>query len=475
MRNMKFRIARLLAVVISALSVVSCNFGDEQEIDYETVSMITEFAFNEDIKVYDKYYVLDKSGKDSLVIDTTYISKEDCKFTIDQNNKQIYNVDSLPYGTDVTAMKATIDYKGYNLSRVLREEGEELIDTVFSNTDQVDYTKPVRFKVYAQVINVTDVYTVDVRVHKVDPDKMEWKKVFDSFSGGEVTGEQRSVLFGNKIYTYAEVAGYDAAVYVTDASGTPSWTRNYVTAGEKLNINSACVYGGYIYMTSVSGNVYRSADGVAWTRHNALGGGIKTFVGAMDYEGGRRLIALGTDGAGRVFKVTDDGETWNGTTAQVPATFPEDCFSCFERRSKTNSSINNFYAMGREPELGAISDTASFSWFTLDGIEWSDMKTNYVLRLPKMTKPTYIYYGDETLAFGTGPKYSFNSFYRSEEYGLVWRECEDDPELPEAFNGRGMYSALVDNDNYIWVIWSSSEKNSDEVWRGKLNRTYFTD
>lgn len=475
MRNMKFGITRLLAVAIAVLSVASCKFGDEQDYDYETVSMITSFAFNEDVKVYDKYYVQDKSGKDSLVIDTTYVGKDDCKFTIDQNSKQIYNVDSLPYGADVTAITATIEYKGYNLSRVLREEGETLVDTTFSNKDKVDFTKPVRFKVYAQVINITDVYTVDVRVHQVDPDKMEWKKVADSFTGGEVTGEQRSVLFSGKVYTFAEVAGCDAVAYVTEASASPSWTRTEISAGEKLNVNSACVYGGYIYMTSVSGNVYRSADGVSWTRHDALGGGITTFVGVMDYEGGRRLIALGTDGAGRVFKVTDDGESWNGTTAQVPASFPEDCFSGFERRLKTNSSINNFYVMGREPESGAISDTASFSWFTLDGIEWSDMKTNYVLRLPKMTRPTYIYYGDETLAFGTGPKYSFDAFYYSEEYGLVWRKHEDDPLLPEEFRGRGMYSALVDNDNYIWVIWSSSDKNSDEVWRGKMNRTYFAD
>ena len=66
--------------------------------------------------------------------------------------------------------------------------------------------------------------------------------------------------------------------------------------------------------------------------------------------------------------------------------------------------------MGRERSDYALSDTASFAWFTLDGLEWAEMRANYTLVLPKMTKPTYMFYGDETLAFGYGPKTAFESF-----------------------------------------------------------------
>ena len=50
-----------------------------------------------------------------------------------------------------------------------------------------------------------------------------------------------------------------------------------------------------------------------------------------------------------------------------------------------------------------------------------------------------------------------------------------DPALPEEFAGRNEYSSLVDDDDNVWIIWSASEKNSDEVWRGKINKAYFSE
>lgn len=471
---MKFKLNCLVFLAISLFTLISCDFGDQDfDDEYETISMITSVAFKDDLKVFSRKAGTTSSGADTTIINTTYIAAEDCRFTIDQKNKHIYTSDSLPFGTDVSNVTITIGYKGYNLTKVLKEDGDNVTDTTWSNVDPIDLRKPVKFKVYAQVINVYDIYTVEARVHQVDPMKMGWTKISDSFSGGEADGEQRSILFNGKIYTFAYTGG-TPAIFSTDVNDGNSWRKDIPSFPESMNINSVCTYGRQIYMASTNGNVYTSDDGLNWSKKENLSGNILTFVGKMQYKSNERLIALSSAGEGREIKVSDDGQTWQAS-ASVSEYFPEDCFSGFEKRSLTNSSINNYYVMGRERSDYALSDTASFAWFTLDGLEWAEMRANYTLVLPKMTKPTYMFYGDETLAFGYGPKTAFESFYYSEDLGLVWREKTGDPALPEEFAGRNEYSSLVDDDDNVWIIWSASEKNSDEVWRGKINKAYFSE
>ena len=164
--------------------------------------------------------------------------------------------------------------------KVLKEDGDNVTDTTWSNVDPIDLRKPVKFKVYAQVINVYDIYTVEARVHQVDPMKMGWTKISDSFSGGEADGEQRSILFNGKIYTFAYTGG-TPAIFSTDVNDGNSWRKDIPSFPESMNINSVCTYGRQIYMASTNGNVYTSDDGLNWSKKENLSGNILTFVGKM--------------------------------------------------------------------------------------------------------------------------------------------------------------------------------------------------
>ncbi|MBR1718851.1 MAG: hypothetical protein IJ726_00280, partial [Phocaeicola sp.] len=65
----------------------------------------------------------------------------------------------------------------------------------------------------------------------------------------------------------------------------------------------------------------------------------------------------------------------------------------------------------------------------------------------------------------------FKYFYRSTDQGIHWKAVKEDILFPTEFaelynNASGNFSYTVDENNYLWIMWS----NSSNVWRGRINK-----
>lgn len=465
------KIVNILILLFATVALSSC-LGEPDDIEVTSTTLIKSFALGADVTVYTSNMVKNSDGQLVEVKDTTTYSADSVKFTIDQITRTIYNRDSLPVGSDLTKMPVTMYSAGAYAMRITTDAQGNDVDTVWTATDSLNLTKPVRFKVYAADETTTRIYTLKVNVHKVDPDSLVWNRYATSFSTGEVTGAQRTVVLNDNIITYAS-SGDQTYAYVNSwKSPAASWDRQQLTGISQANVLSAYVYDGQVYMTTADGRIMTSEDGISW-QATTLDGNIRTIVGVVTCNNKPRMIAITEDNGTKTFRVTEDGATWLTQTATVPQGFPVDNFKGFEQRLSTNKQQYRLTVMGQEDTENALNDSLSYSWFTYDGIEWTDMVGATVLHLPKMTNPTYMYYNGQTIGFGYGPEEHFNTFYWSEEYGLVWKKKTRKMMLPYDFEGRTEYSSVLTPDNYIWIMWSKTDKNSDEVWRGRVNKLGF--
>lgn len=453
---------------------VSC-LGTEDELQPSQLNMVTSCEFGADIVSYTSDFVRNSAGEMVEVHDTTTYSADEFPFTIDQINKLIYLEDSLPYGSRIDKMPITIHSAGAYGVRLVDDGngGEE--EVAWLSTDSLDLREPVRIRVYASDEISTSTYTIKVTVHQVEPDSLIWNKVSDSFSAGEAVGRLRTVVLGDELLTFAETSA-GLAVYKNNWQAVSSvWDKHLLgTDMAEAEVGSAQVFGGKVFMTTADGQVKVSSDGVAWQTAQ-LDGQVETLVGTITTGGISHLVTIVSEDGVKKFKLTTDGNSWGSEEGIVPESFPIDNFTGFECGLATNSSHYRLCVMGTEDPLTAINDTTTFAWFTLDGVDWTEMEGASTLRLPKLTLPTMIYYAGETLAFGTGDNEKLSRLFTSEDYGLVWREKTKDMRLEYSFEGRTNYSAVVDGDNWLWVFFSNENGGSDVVWRGRVNRLGFDD
>ena len=96
-----------LCVAALILSGVSCNSSDDEQITYTLSESVRVSAFS-------------LAANDSVLanLDTIF-------FTIDLNGGQIYNADSLPKGTDVSALIANISFDNVGRARGTKDRSSE--------------------------------------------------------------------------------------------------------------------------------------------------------------------------------------------------------------------------------------------------------------------------------------------------------------------------------------------------------------
>lgn len=459
----------IAAVVVLASSCL----GTEDVVEPSEYNLVRSCEFGAPVVAYTSDMVRNAQGQMVEVRDTVTYAADNFQFTIDQVSRLIYLRDSLPFGSRIDKMPITITSAGaYGV--LLEDEGNGgERETVWNSTDSLDLTEPVRIKVYASDEVSARVYTIKVSVHQVEPDSLVWHKVSDSFSSGAVTGSTRTLVLGDELVTLAATDGGVAVYKNSWRNPSASWTETLLGADmADAVVGSAQVFGGQILVVNSAGRVMASADGISWSEM-ALGGTVEALVGAVTVDGVDNLVAIVDDGGTRQFRLTGDGQSWTDDAGAVPEAFPIGNFTGFELPLATNSRQHRLCVMGAEDPEAALNDTTSFAWYTLDGIRWTEMEGASTLRLPKLELPTLLHYAGETWAFGTGEDEKLTRLFTSEDYGLVWREKTRDARLDYSFEGRTAYSAVVDGDGWLWMVFSSEDGRNDEVWRGRVNRLGF--
>ena len=159
------KLCLLLAVIVC---LVSCKAKDSTETTLYSDAVITGFTLGS----FNQYTPVETA--DTAYTEKTVLSGSNYQFTIDQLNRQIYNADSLPVGTDAKHLLCTVTTlnNGYITLRDTTQAGAYYY---FSSSDSIDFSFPRIIRIYATDGEGFTDYTVRVNVHKEVGDAFVWQ------------------------------------------------------------------------------------------------------------------------------------------------------------------------------------------------------------------------------------------------------------------------------------------------------------
>lgn len=449
-------LSALAGLFFVTLAVTSCLDSDNNNVEYSSDDTIKAFR-----------------------LDTIYGVKYN--FTIDQINRWIFNVDSVPFSSDTIINKILIDSLSVNGWVTIEKNGQ---DTIFTyTTDSLDFSNtmpdlggtPVKLKVHAYDGVNSREYSIEVRRHQQEPDSLVWSTPSLSFSQGNADGLQKTIILKNQLITYVS----NQVAYTSNLPFGSSWTVQSLSglSEENIKMTSFLLYKDKIYCVAESGKVFQSPDGLSW-QEAPISGNVVALIGAFpDYISGLVMEEGKT-------KFATTNSSFNGWDAdkEIPATFPTENISMASFKTNTNEEVYKYILMGKSTDK---TPGKTIPWFSFDGKQWASLATD-IYYCPEMEIPTIIYYNETLYAFGG----DFTKFYTSQDQGRIWKGIDKMVMFPDKFRGRKTYSTVIDPDNYIWIIWSKglaeytetdddddeitiTTPYDDEVWKGRINRLGF--
>ncbi len=451
---MKKNIAIYASLFMMLFLSASCNKDDETYVS-ETSPYAYAESFAIDNIAY-PFHELDVNGNDVIV--EKVVSGSEFKFVVDQKAKEIYNVDSLAYGTRVNKVVATLSCVG-----VPYRYDEAIGDYVyFSSTDSVDYTNPVKVLIKSTDATFDNFYTIKINVHKVDPELLVWEQFEDVALDG--VSPVKIVEKGASVYLFGVDAAGAPVVAVSSAEGAPSWdvTGTSLPSSEFSTIQ---VFGEKFYMLA-AGDLYASADAVSWEKVSEGNGFVSLFAVT---ENGAKLWAAGAD---KIY-YTLDGLNFVSSCA-LPSGFPLYNTTCITSSLSTNADISRAVLIGYAT-ADEQNEVKVWSSLTNDG-EWYEYDFgNNTIVCPTFKNMVVLGYDNAMFAFGgeavLGDRtYApYEKMFVSRDNGIVWKPCNDYTLLlPAELKGYdAAVAAVVSQGEYIWIATSAI------VWKGRINRLGF--
>lgn len=451
-------------ILLLALPFLFSACLDDDETTYELTSdaLISSFSIND---IETKVPALTADGNDTALVVTT--TGSDYSFVINQSENRIYNPDSLPVGTDITRVSLNLTIIGYS---VVYEKNQQ--DTLWTSADSLDFTQPVRLKVYAYD-GTTRSYTAQINVHQQDPDSLQWSRLDSRFSI-RAGSRQKAVCLGTKIYVFAE-GEHQVEMTCTDRQDGKNWTPlQEIGIASAADYASVITFDGRLHILADDG-LYVSDDGLQWSR----------TVDAADRSFSQLFAASSASlyglSNGQIVESADASEWQEAKESAkyfpVAEYFPTQHVAYAAYPLATNSAIERLVVIG---EREAASDTTAIVWSKLSTENtWTchGLSADNVYGCPKLKELAVVRFDGKLYAFGGEKDFAttlqvepFGVLYESIDNGLTWKERTEKVMLPPEFAGRTEhFSCVVDAEQFVWVMWSES----NEVWRGRINRLGF--
>ncbi|MCH5220363.1 MAG: hypothetical protein J1F20_07305 [Muribaculaceae bacterium] len=272
--NIKNISKALSLIVIANVVFSSCNSDDKTLYTLPSSATVRAFSLSPDKDVLNN-------------LDSVF-------FSIDLYNREIFNADSLPYGTRVQALTPVITTESASAVELVYqlENGNDTTINYLENTsDTIDFRHPVKLVVtsYDGATQVT--YTVRVNVHQLPTDTLVWSRLE---SGGLPTvftavKEQHTAMSpAGMFYCMTCYQEEYCMAYTTDPGG--SWVASKIALEFTPDINSLTATSDALYLKDSTGNLYSSTDsGMTW---EPTGAQASFILGAY---GSRLLTTLQSD------------------------------------------------------------------------------------------------------------------------------------------------------------------------------------
>ena len=478
-----------MAVMLSQLSVlVSCNKDDKEDSSYtystsDKTTLITAFSLQADGNVL--------------------ASLDSVHFTIDYDKGLIYNADSLPVGTDITALKVTLNFLNTVNSAVFNiteatVQADTTINYTTSMTQSIDFTGKTLLTVTSEDKSQVKDYEVKVLVHKVNPDTLiwneSWRRDLPGYRGSAIG---HKVVKQGDVYRILNYNGVESYLLTASSPNQGTWNSQRVELPFVPQVQSLVATDDALYMLDADGVLYTSADGSEWsscgvTWHSLLGAYNDRVLG----------IIHGDDG----YYHDEYPRSYNFTSSAVEDGFPVSHSSgMIVTDNKWTIAQQAMVVGGLDSNGKALSDVWGY-----DGNSWGKINNIHSTVMPALTDATlFAYYTyksakgvrryvrQETWYLMGGKKADGtlnNKIYLSDTQGISWREdgtTISQPEFMPKFYGAQAFvqfeTLTVGGNNaprrvssltgswecpYIYLFGGFNDQNQllPYVWRGVYNR-----
>lgn len=447
---MKRKFFAFIALITATLSLSSCLSSDETTVEYTHDTAITAFSLGS----LDRY-TKTKAGKDTLL--KANVKGSDYKFYIDQAQRLIYNVDSLPCGVRDTAILATISSKNNSPILLMDINKTDSVAAYYSSSDSINFSKRRFIRVYSSDYSAYAEYKVDVNVHKELPYEFKWHELAQNNSQLAAFSDLKAVACGDDIYVFGKTAEGTQVLKsaINDGSAWSSIMMNVNLSRDAYQ--SAVALEGKLYISD-GGKVYASADAARWELVSSENADVKQLIGASS----KNLYAYNTAAGISVSK--DKGVSWEQEKLDTDKAYlPTQNISMNVAGVLSAKDVENVMLLGTRDK--ALNDTVATTWLrTVDYDANEDGQWNYLeIEKNKSGKMPWL---DQviTCAADTGFVALGNNgkWYKSQDAGLTWKQ-DAMVVLPAKFATEGRFAFCRDKQHYYWII------RNGYVWRGRFN------
>lgn len=458
MRN-KITSLALLLLVVCVMS--SCLNSDDTEFTTYDDTAVTSVTLGT-LKAYRQTKSKVNPEKDSVY--TISVTGSSYPVYIDQIKHEIYNVDSLPVGTDLAHVLITVNTKNSG-TPVLKSLTSDSI-SIINNADSLDFTQPREIIVYSQSGMYRQSYTMKLSAHQEYADSFRWSRLADNAMIAAYTSV-KAKTFGNNLYLLGATDS-GAELKKTEISDGSSWDA--VPFPAALSADASIIADSQNLYVLSNETIYTSADGATWTVLPAAG--IAQLVGVCENE----MYAISTSGD---IMVAKDGDlSWTVDKKDSDMKYlPTQSVCSVSGATATNKDVSRIIMVGNRDASVYSADTTAVVWSKIvdrnliDGQPWAYQmySENNRLPLPSLSGLSVVSYGGSMIAIGGDGQAAcketgFKQMYYSFDCGITWHNNKLF-QLPVDFTAKNATLA-VDKDNYIWII----ATGSGQVWRGRLNQ-----
>ena len=451
---------QLLAILV--VTAVSCN---SKSTDDETEIAVTPAL------VAVKNFKLNANDSVLSKLDSVF-------FSIDLKTGVIFNADSLPKGTNVSKLLATITFANTMTKAELsfmKDDEEVTIDYLTNPNDTIDFTNPVTLDVTAQDGINTFTYQIRVNVHNQEPDTLIWDKLAVSVLPSRYPDPvaQKTVCQKERIYTLIEEYNGEYTLSRSVNLMEGEWEKTPLKLDFVPSVESFTATPDNLWMLGDEGNLYDSTDGFTW---NSKGENWISILGAYQDS----ILGIRDSGNGYVHSQYPQEEGFEESPL-------EDGFPV--RNSSFLGVVDNSWypkpfaimACGTTEE-GNISNAV----WAYDGESWAIINDTTLPSLDKPMMVRYVVYRDTPYIFtqrefdvwllfgGVNQEGEMNrKVYMTYDNGVDWKLAPDLMQLPESLPSLGGADAIVvgyDLTADLSEAWTPVESTKTSLW----TRTTYT-
>ena len=447
------QITKLLFAILIVYGLSSCN---SDSTDYTATSASSDaqiYSFKISAKPYTK--------EDTI----NYPIMAKTRFSIDQFKASIYNTDSLPYKTTLRNVYASVGFGSSSPSKLQVIYPDSIVD--WNGTDSLDFSTVPKIKVTAADGSASIEYSIDVRIHKVDPDTLTWSEIKTLEQASSIK-KQKTLLIDNKTF-YTFSIDTDNKLYLHSADKATAYKPRVAISGldaNKIRLESITYFNDRFYAVDTDNKAY-SADknGLVWNKNHD---NIVNIVGILPATNSANdiLLVIAKSADDLYLARTSDMNNLVYEKNPINENFPTVDFTSATNYDRTNINSSILAVTGGKDQNNTISN-----------LTWSvQLDDNNAIRVISNQRHS-VFAGTKGIVTFLYDSYLYalvnNQFYKSASYGSKWTTAPNKEILDSKIPKASQQSVIVDEDNYIWIfggIKDTGGASVQSVWRGRLNK-----